>query len=213
MKLPLYPLSLLLIGFAFSQQSLAIGEIAQPLQKQWEVIKYRTEAAQREKAMEQLAEKSREVVKQYPQDPEALVWSAIVISSYAGEKGGLGALGLAKEAKALLEQAEAINPDVLNGSVYTSLGSLYYQVPGWPLGFGDDEKAAKYLKKALAINPDGIDSNFFWGDYLIEEGRYEEAVQALKKALEAPARPGREIADAGRREEVKEKLAQAEKQQ
>lgn len=210
MKLPLYSLSMLLIGLAFSQQSLAIGEIAQPLQKQWEVIKYQTEKDQREKAMENLAEKSREVMKQHPQDPEVLVWSAIVISSYAGEKGGLGALGLAKEAKALLEQAEAINPDVLNGSVYTSLGSLYYQVPGWPLGFGDDEKAETYLQKALAINPEGIDSNFFWGDYLIEEGRYEEAAQALKKALEAPARPGRELADAGRREEVKTKLALAE---
>ena len=98
---------------------------------------------------------------------------------------------------------------MLNGSIYTSLGSLYYQVPGWPIGFGNDDKAEKYLKKALALNPDGIDANFFYGDYLLEEGRYQEAVAALEKALHAPARPEREIADAGRRAEIQAKLKQA----
>ncbi|MGM0594651.1 MAG: tetratricopeptide repeat protein [Pseudomonadota bacterium] len=211
MKQTLRNLSLLLLTLLIGQQALAIGPTAQTLQKQWAVIKYQTEDDdKREKAMEQLAEEARQAVEAQPQDAEVLVWAAIVISSYAGERGGLGALGLAKESKALLERAEAIEPAVLNGSIYTSLGSLYYQVPGWPLGFGDDDKAETYLKKALAVNPDGIDSNFFWGDFLIDEGRYEEAVKALKKALDAPARSGREIADAGRREEIKEKLSLAE---
>lgn len=211
MNTTLRNLPLMLLSLLISQQGFAIGATAQTLQKQWAVVKYQTEEDdKREKAMEQLAEKARHAAEAHPQNAEVLVWSAIVISSYAGEKGGLGALSLVEESKALLEKAEALQPDVLNGSVYTSLGSLYYQVPGWPLGFGDDDKAEAYLKKALALNPDGIDANFFWGDYLIEEGRYAEAVKALQKALAAPARPGREIADAGRREEIKAKLALAE---
>ena len=71
-------------------------------------------------------------------------------------------------------------------SAYTSLGSLYYQVPGWPVGFGNKAKAEQLLKQALAINPNGIDPNFFYGDYLLEQGRKAEARQALDKALVMP---------------------------
>lgn len=211
MNSKLISLSLLGLTLAFSQPGFAIGEAAKPLQQQWAVVKYQTAEKEREKAFEQLAAQAKQVAQQHPQDPEVLVWEAIILSTYAGEKGGFGALGLVKEAKALLEQAEKIDPNVLNGSVYTSLGSLYYQVPGWPIGFGNDDKAEKYLKKALQLAPDSIDANFFYGDYLLEEGRYQEAVTALEKALNAPTRPGREVADAGRRDEIKAKLEQARK--
>jgi Tfp pilus assembly protein PilF len=142
---------------------------------------------------------------------EPLVWKAIILSSHAGAVGGLGALGKVKEARRLLEQAEAIDPEALDGSVYTSLGSLYYQVPGWPVGFGSDEQAEKYLKKALSVNPDGIDPNYFYGDYLLEQKRYREAVGYLEKALQAPDRPQRAVADEGRRNEARNKLAEARK--
>lgn len=94
----------------------------------------------------------------------------------------------------------------MQGSAYTSLGSLYYQVPGWPLSFGDDDRAEQLLKKALTMNPDGIDPNYFFGDYLIERGNKEQAKTYLRKAMNAPARPGREVADAGRRREAQELL-------
>ena len=126
-------------------------------------------------------------------------------------QGGFGALVLVKHAKALLEQAEKIKPDALNGSAYTSLGSLYYQVPGWPLGFGDDGKARAYLEQARALNPKGIDPNYFYGDYLLEQGEYDKAIKVLELALLAPARPDRPVADAGRREEVKQAIAKAKK--
>ena len=138
---------------------------------------------------------------------DLLIWSAIVKSTWAGAKGGLGALGLVKEAKAKLEIAIKQDPKALEGSAYTSLGSLYYQVPGWPVGFGDDEKAEKLLKQALAINPTGIDPNFFYGDFLLDQGDKAQAKVYLDKALAAPARPGREVADEGRRMEIRERLA------
>ena len=113
-----------------------------------------------------------------------------------------------KNAKKTLEQALAIDPQALNGSAYTSLGSLYYQVPGWPIGFGDDKKALENLRRGLAINPDGIDPNYFYGDYLFRKGDYEGAERALRKALQAPARPGRKLADEGRRGEIAQLLEQ-----
>ncbi len=137
-------------------------------------------------------------------DPSAelLIWQGIILSTYAGAKGGLGALDLVKQAKASLEEAIKLDPKALDGSAYTSLGALYYQVPGWPVGFGDEEQAEVLLKKALAMNPDGIDPNYFYGDFLYREGRYTQAQAVLEKALAAPDRPGREVADNGRRAEV-----------
>ena len=123
------------------------------LQKAWAVAKYQTPEDQREKAFEKLSIQAAEMVAQQPDSAELLTWQAIILSTYAGEKGGLGALGLVKDAKKLLEQAIEINGEALHGSAYTSLGSLYYQVPGWPIGFGDDDSAREYLEKALTPMP------------------------------------------------------------
>ncbi len=173
------------------------------LQHDWEVIRYQAPAAEREKRFEALAAKAHKLSEANPGRAEPLVWEGIVVSSIAGEKGGLGALGLVKQAKALYESAIAINGDVLEGSAYNSLGVLYYKVPGWPVGFGDKAKAKELLQKALALNPKGIDPNFFYGEYLVETKQPEQALPYLERALQAPARPGRQLADAGRREEAR----------
>ena len=139
----------------------------------------------------------------FPGRAEPLVWEGIIVSSWAGEKGGLGALGLVKQAKALYESAIAIDGSVLEGSAYNSLGVLYYKVPGWPVGFGDKAKAKELLTKALSLNPKGIDPNFFYGEYLVETKQPEQAVAYLDRAVTAPPRPGRQVADSGRREEAR----------
>jgi len=188
--------------------SLDEGVVA--LQADWAVAKYQTAPDQQDKAFTVLTARAEALVAENPGRAEPLVWEAIIVSSHAGATGGLGALGKVKKARELLEKAEKIDPNTLHGSIYTSLGSLYYQVPGWPLGFGDHKKAEEYLKKAVAMNPDGIDPNYFYGDFLREEGRYPEAAQYLKKALKAPDRPGRTVADTGRREEARQALAKVE---
>ena len=60
----------------------------------------------------------------------------------------------------------------------------------------------------MAINPGGIDPNYFYGDFLSRQKRYAEARTALEKALAASDRPGRESADAGRRAEARRLLEQ-----
>lgn len=180
------------------------------LQQEWAVIKYKTAKDKQDAAFTALEAKAESVVQAHPQAAEPLVWNAIIVSTHAGVSGGLGALSKVKRARTLLEQAVDIDPNALQGSVYTSLGSLYYQVPGWPIGFGDDKKAEDYLKQALAQNPDGIDPNYFYGDFLREQGRYQEAITYLTKAINAPPRPNRELADQGRREEAQHVLAKIE---
>ncbi|ERI53939.1 tetratricopeptide repeat protein [Pseudomonas sp. AOB-7] len=182
----------------------------QQLQTRWAEIHYQTPEKQREEAFATLVTQADAALASEPKAPELLIWRGIILSTQAGAKGGLGALRLVKEAKASLEQALTIDPQALAGSAYTSLGSLYYQVPGWPIGFGDDQQAEKMLKQALAINPDGIDPNYFYGDFLQRQKRYEEARAALEKTLAAKDRPGRELADQGRRAEAKALLQQVE---
>lgn len=180
------------------------------LQTRWAEIKYNTAAAEKEKAFLALIGDAEKLTAAYQSAP-FLIWEGIIRSTYASVKGGLGALDQVKHAKKLFEQSIALQPDALNGAAYTSLGSLYYQVPGWPVGFGDDKKANEMLLKGLSYNPDGIDSNYFYGDYLLDQKQYQKAVVALEKALKAPARPGRESADAGRRAEASAALAKAQK--
>jgi tetratricopeptide (TPR) repeat protein len=176
------------------------------LQREWEVTRYQTPAAEREKRFQALATKAHQTTESFPNRAEPLIWEGIIDSSLAAEKGGLGALSLAKQARALYEHAIQIDGNALDGSAYNSLGVLYYKVPRWPVAFGDKAKAAELLQKALALNPQGIDPNFFYGEFLAETDRRDEAIVYLERALQAPARPGRQIADSGRREEIRELL-------
>jgi tetratricopeptide (TPR) repeat protein len=189
----------------------SVEEAVVELQHEWEIIKYQTPEKAQEKKYEALAAKAHQASQAFPDRAEPLVWEGIIVSSWAGAKGGIGALGLAKRAKAHYEAAIKIKPDVLDGSAYNSLGVLYYKVPGWPVGFGSDKKAQELLQKALAVNPRGIDPNFFYGEFLVEQGKPREALTYLERALQAPARPGRDIADAGRREEARRLLEEARK--
>ena len=187
-------------------------ELIRPIQDQWAEIKYKTPEKQQEEGYNKLAQQARKLAEQNPGVAEILVWEGIVLSSEAGAKGGLGALGLAKEAKAKLEEAMKLNDKALSGSAYTSLATLYAKVPGWPIGFGDKEKAEEYFRKSLSINPNGIDPNFFYGEYLMDRSRIGEARGYLEVASKAPARPGRELADSGRRQEVQNLLAKLNKE-
>lgn len=194
-------------AFALTEDS---QQRLQQLQTRWAEINYQLPKDQREAAFAKLGAAAEEAVKAEPKAAELLIWRGVILSTWAGAKGGLGALDLVKQAKTSLEAALAIDPQALSGSAYTSLGSLYYQVPGWPLGFGNDKQAEAMLKKALQINPDGIDPNYFYGDYLFRQKRYADARTALLRAQAAGDRPGRALADEGRRGEIRALLAKVD---
>lgn len=196
--------------FIASASAAFAGEVSpqvSAVRDRWAEVNYNTPKAQREAAFDALAKQAAAARAAQPKDANALIWEGIVLSSFAGERGGLGALGLAKQARADYEQAIKLDPNALDGSAYTSLGVLYYSVPGWPVGFGDDKKARELLRKGLQINPNGIDPNYFYGDFLQDQGDWKGAAAALEKALAAPARAGRELADQGRRKEAAALLA------
>ncbi len=201
------PLALLVAAVPAAADDLAT-EILH-LQQRWAKVAYQMEPEGRAAAFEAIAADTHRLAERHPDRAEPLIWEGVVRASEAGAKGGLGALKLAKAARRLLLAAEKIDPEALDGDIYVTLGALYTRAPGWPIGFGDKKEAERYLKRALALHPDHIDPNYFYGDWLIRRHRYEEAIPYLERALAAPPRPGRPVADAGRRAMVEKALERA----
>lgn len=173
-----------------------------PLQQRWAKVNYQLEEDKREQAFATLLADADAVVQANSDRAEAYIWRGIIASSYAGAKGGIGALAITEKSKQDLEKALSIDPTALQGSAYTSLGVLFYKVPGWPIGFGSDKKARELLNKALEINPQGIDPNYFYADFLAQERDYKGAMRYLELAKQAPGRPDRPLADSGRQQEI-----------
>lgn len=211
-SIPPFPLArLLMTVFTFallfasalsSAANASFDEDLLDIQHRWAVANYSTRGKAQKKAFATLLEDARALAESHPDRAEALVWQGIVASTYAGVKGPFGAMSLANEAREVLTKAEHLDPSVLDGSVYTSLGTLYYKVPGGIIGFGDKELAGNYLQKALQANPEGIDPNYFYGEFLFEQEDYAAARDALLRAQQAPARADRPLADQGRQREI-----------
>jgi tetratricopeptide (TPR) repeat protein len=177
------------------------------LQKEWAIANYQLEGDAQLDAFEALKEDALRFTTEHPEDADGWVWSGIIKSTYAGAKGGLGALKLAKSARKDLEKAIEIDGTAMNGSAYSTLGTLYFSVPGWPLGFGSDKKAGQMLRKGLELNPDGIDSNYFFAQFMRDQNNLAEARTYYLKARTAAPRPDRPLADQGRQLDIDTALA------
>ncbi len=201
----------LLCALAFSLNAAAepIEASIAKLQHEWAAANYQLPEKNREAALEKLVKEAHQVSAANPGRPEPLIWEGIITSTLAKYQSFFSAGGTAKAARDLLLAAEKIDPNAMEGSALTSLGSLYYKVPSG-ISFGDHKKAREYLERSLKLSPNGIDQNYFYADFLLGEGEYAKALEYFKKALNAPARPGREDADAGRRAEIQEGIKKAE---
>lgn len=197
--------ALVLAGSASAQDTRLQGEL-DALARGWARVNYdikdpHAEAAEAQK----LAAQAEAVAREHPDRAEPLAWQALALLSEADARHNMSSLQLCREARRLLERAAKIDPDALGpGVIWANLGSLYAQLPGFPLSFGDSKKARAYFEKALAANPNGLDVNYFYADFLNRQGDRAGAARLVERALAAPARPGREALDRGRKWEAAE---------
>lgn len=176
----------------------------QTLESEWASIYYTTPRKNQSSAYETLLKKVQHLQDQdKAQKADLLYWQAVLIATRAELQDGFNALKSIKKAKDLLDEALQINPQTANGSAYVVLGTLYYMVPKWPIAFGDDEKAQQMFQQALKINPNGIDTNYFYGDYLLGKNQTTQAQHYFEKALAAPIRKHQAMADSRLKNEVK----------
>ncbi len=187
-------------GFPAAVERLAHG---------WARVNYEVSDPKAEaREAEQLAREARRLAQDHPGRAEPLAWEALLLLCEADARHNLSSLGLARQARDLLEAALKLDAAALGpGSVEANLGALYDQVPGAPLGFGHARKAERHLRKALAESPDGLDANYFQGQFLAHHGDVRGARAALERAMAAPSRRGWEVADRGRKREAAQLLA------
>ena len=102
----------------------------------------------------------------------------------------MSSLGLAKQARKQFDAAQKIDPKAMDWSAKALLAQLYWHVPGWPVGFGDEKDAQKLFEGAVALNPTGAEPHYFYAEFLIDKKRHAEAVRHLEIARTAPLRVG-----------------------
>ncbi|MGZ4068484.1 MAG: tetratricopeptide repeat protein [Bacteroidia bacterium] len=165
------------------------------IETEWASIYYSFPKSKQEPAFAQLLDKTTNLARQYPNAAEPLFWQAVVKATYADHQDAFSALNAIHEARDLLIKAIKINPETMSGSAYVTLGTLYYMVPKWPVSFGDDDAAKQMLETALKINPNSIDANYFYGEFLMLHNKPNDAAAYFEKATAAPVRAEQLYAD------------------
>ena len=178
----------------------------------WEHVKLQvSDRDDQERQMAGLAQRASNLAEQFEGIPDPIVWIGIIISeqaSLANDNGSpLKALELAKRARDILEKIEKTAPMTMDAGAPTTLGLLYDRVPGFPIGFGDKARARHYLEEAIRSAPNGLDANYFYGDYLYRHGEQAEAAKVLEHALTLPELSNRPIWDKSRRAAIREILS------
>lgn len=136
---------------------------------------------------------------------EVLMWRGAIGASVAREKGGVGALGIIKQAKNDLEAAR--KADGNNHMAGAILANLLAKAPGWPLSVGNKKKAKALFIDVLQVDPNNILALQGYGELMVDAGQVDEARGLFERALQLNPRPGREMADQARQEQIRALLA------
>lgn len=165
------------------------------IEREWALIHYSIPKKQQEEAYNKLYIKIVDAAKQYPDRAELLIWRAIIKACNADNVSPVNALEYIHDAHDLLQDAIKKDPYALDGSAYVTLGALYYMTPLWPIGFGDEKTAKHLFESAIKINPNGIESNHFYAEFLLSLDKFDEAESYFARALSSPSREDQKYAD------------------
>ncbi|BBI60964.1 hypothetical protein HSBAA_22700 [Vreelandella sulfidaeris] len=178
------------------------------LKNRWEHTVTEMPANERESTLKSLAGEAEQLAEQHSDEADVLVWQGIILASYARERGGLGALGTAGDARDALEKAVDIDPQGLNGSAYVTLGALYDRAPGRPLGFEIaiplNACSSVPWKSALTVLMLTTTMQLF----LKEEGNEQAAREHAQRAVNGTARDNRQVSDEALRRDAEALLNQ-----
>lgn len=178
-------------------------------QDEWETVLYARPEEEHADRFRDLLTRLEALEREHPGDAAPKVLRAMVLCTYAGTQIGIGTLDMIETARDLLQRAIALNPRALDGSAYITLGNLYQRLPGWPVSFGDNTLARQYLETALKLFPDALDTNYFYGNFLLVQGDYAEAQHYLHKADAIPLPASAGVADRQLKQQVQAALAAA----
>ncbi|MFO1418430.1 MAG: hypothetical protein U1E83_07135 [Methylotetracoccus sp.] len=179
-----------------------VAQQADRLEDEWAATFYGPDDDQKVQRMRALLRRAEELVSRHPKRAEPLIVEGILLCTLAGVDWGLDSLNLIERSRDRLFKAVDLDPRAMDAAAYLTLGNLYWRLPGWPLSFGDERLARQYLESALKLYPAALDTNYFMGDYLLDQEEYEPALEYLRRADRAPIRPYQRLSDAKIKEQV-----------
>ena len=175
------------------------------LQERWAVARYQASGDEQKKQLEKLVQDADALIASHGDRADSYIWAAVIRGSLAEMANDLSALGTVKQARGNLEKALALDPQAEDGYAYGVLGLMYSKVPGWPVAFGDKKKAKELLLKGIAIAPNGMNTNYFYAQFLFEQDEYRQARTYIDKALKASApQAGQSAVVTNRMREIRE---------
>ena len=166
---------LFIILLLFTQ--LAHADNLKSIETEWAQVHYSYPIDQKEQAFADLLIRLDKIS---APEGEWLRVRAVIMLTQAGVSGVIDSYEAIFEAKDLLTRSLSIKE---TSSALVTLGVLYYRVPSWPIAFGDDDKAAELLLAALTMEPHGMDTNYFYGQFLLDQGN-DQGVHFIKTATE-----------------------------
>ena len=133
----------------------------------------------------------KEAVKQSPNDVAAQLWWAANMGAHGVVRGIMSSLFYLKDLEKSGKKAVDLDETYFHGAPLRLLGRFYHQVPGFPIGPGDNKKALKMLERAVELGPEFYMNHVYLADVLISRYKKADAKKLLNKVIEAePAELG-----------------------
>lgn len=112
-------------------------------------------------------------VAKHPEHPELLYYYATIGLCYL-DFHRFKAVFLVNTLLATFEKTRKLVPELDDGGSDRSLGILYHELPGWPLGKGDRKKSLHHLKEAVRLSPQRAANRLTLAKVLAESKAYDE---------------------------------------
>jgi len=147
------------------------------------LVEDETDAARREELAVEGVQIGQHCVKLYPSEVECIYRLALAVGQQARERPSTAVDGLAVMVE-LLEEVIAAAPELDFAGGDRVLALVLLRAPGWPTGPGDSEAGLTHALAAVRAFPDYPPNQLVVAEALLENGRREEARQALTLAIE-----------------------------
>ncbi|MFZ4503880.1 MAG: hypothetical protein ACOYM1_08010 [Methylovulum sp.] len=201
------------IWVPISSLAATLDDTINTFESAWASIYYRQDNTEKARDYEQLLLTIKKSYADYPQQPELIFFEALVTASRAEYLAPLAALDSIAYVRTILSQIITLKPSTMAGSAYVVLATLYHQAPAWPIAFGDDKKAEELFKAALTINPNSLDGNYYYGQFLVAKNAPKDAEFYFKQTVKIPLRPKQLLSDSQLRLAAQQALTQLAQQQ
>jgi hypothetical protein len=200
----------LLAAVSTQAQARTIDETLLDIENRWAIALYESTEREKQEALASLLQDARAFAASHSSNPEAVAWHGIIARECTRTRCRARSKNLHKEARDALLKAEELDPYALGGRVYANLGALYSQTSSAFGGFGSQVKGIGYLWRAIIVDPDGLDSNYLYAEFLVGEKNLVEARDVLIRASETPIRSDHVRADRGRHKDIQALLQTVE---